>query len=94
MKMLIDNSVAEFWMKEFHDLQKLVAARSDDLRYKELYEHELAKNEALQENIDDSWGAIVSACEKVGKDINGKFPVNAYDLACMIIDLRSRGGLG
>jgi len=43
----VDNDVAEYWMYRFKTLEKL----NGELR--KLYDGEIAKNEALQENIDN-----------------------------------------
>ena len=49
--------------------------------------------DSLREQVNRSQKAIMSACEKVGKDSDGKFPVNAYELAERILKLEKENKL-
>ena len=47
-----------------------------------------ARNKELED--ESLFKSIKSACERVGKDANGKFPFNAHDLAERILGLEKR----
>ena len=64
-------------MSEYHKI--------DGKIYVDLEHHE----DCIKES-ESMTKSIISACESVGRDADGKFPFNAYDLAQRIIKLEAK----